>query len=105
MSEKLLHRHAYSFNPKDNGGEQLTLTTSMFSNGDIEAGNDDPKEGIFWNQKIELASYFNSASISLFGISITPEQLREIADELEEIEARTREKLIQAREEKKQVAT
>ena len=105
MAEKLLHRHVYSFNPKDNGGEQLTLVTSMFSNGDIEEGLAGEDGGIFWNQELTLHSYCNSASFNLVGTAIGPDDLRALADELEEIETLTREKLIQSREAKQQAAT
>jgi hypothetical protein len=76
-ADTLLHLHNFVFNSNDNGGEQLSIRTKMFSNGDDKAPN------VYWNQEIELQSYCNSASFNLHGLSITPEKLRKLADELE----------------------
>jgi hypothetical protein len=78
--EKPLHREVHVFNGEDNGGESLTLTTDYFDNGDAAHGLPD---GIYWNQKLTLASYCNSASFELAGAVLTPESLRELADILE----------------------
>ena len=72
----LLDRHVFVFNPSNNGGESLCLTTEFYSNGD-------PGEaGIYTNQEFTLSSYFNSASFNFLG-QMTPENLRRLADELE----------------------
>lgn len=74
-------RHVFSFNPRDNGGEQLTLVSHIIDNGDVAAGI--PKAGVFLNQELSLQSYCNSASFLLFGASLTPDNLRRLANELE----------------------
>ena len=73
--DELLARHCFAFNQKDNGGEQVTLTTKFIANGD--------KDGVFLNQEISLQSYCNSAQINLCGAFLTPEILRELANQLE----------------------
>lgn len=72
--EKYLGRHIFTFNPEDNGGESLSLETEIFDNGDGE---------IVTNQSINLQSYCNSAAIELHGAQITPDTLRQCANELE----------------------
>jgi hypothetical protein len=74
---KRLHSHSFNFSPKQNGGESLILTTIFYDNGDKDDSS------IYTNQSITLQSYENSASINLSGIQITPEILRELADQLE----------------------
>lgn len=81
MPEKLLDTHVFFFNPRDNGGEQLSLTTEIYDNGDAAAGL---AGGIFINQELVLQSYGNSASFFLCGTPMTPELLRKCADRLEE---------------------
>lgn len=78
--DKLLKRHVFCFNPNDNGGESLLLTTEFFWNGDEQ-------DGIYTNQELILQSYLNSASITLFGAAFTPENLRKLADELVNVRA------------------
>lgn len=68
-------RSVFSFNPKDNGGEQLILTTTFIANGD--------ENGVFMNQELSLQSYCNSASFSLCGAIMTPDLLRELANQLD----------------------
>lgn len=75
MSAKKLATHAFSFNPRDNGDEQLILTTEYFDNDD---------GGVFTNQELSLQSCCNSASFELVGAQITPQNLRKLADELEQ---------------------
>lgn len=67
--------HTFTFNPQDNGGEQLILTTKWYDNGDNE---------VFTFQELSLESYYNSASFHLSGAQITPETLRKLANELEQ---------------------
>lgn len=69
-----LKTHSYVFNKADNGGESLCLTTKFFANGD--------PGGIFTNQELTLRSYCNSVTFNLAGATITPEMLRELAEEL-----------------------
>lgn len=82
MSEKktseLLGKHFFVFNKKDNGGEQLCLATNICSNGDPFP------DGIYLEQELTLQSYCNSASFSLLGAPITSNQLRKLADELDQ---------------------
>lgn len=91
MSDKLLKTHAFTFNPQDNGGEQLHLVTYIHDNGDaFSAGEaargrnveDALKGGIWLAHELVLNSYGNSAAIN-FGEAITPANLRRLADELE----------------------
>lgn len=67
--------HAFCFNIADNGGEALTLHTAFFANGD--------PGGVFAHQALTLHSYSNSATIDLCGSVLTPELLRQLAQELE----------------------
>ncbi len=76
-----LTRHCFAFNPTDNGGEQLTLHTVFEDNGD-----DEP----IMSQRLTLQSYCNAAHFELSGVTITPESLRKLANELES-------KLVEAR--------
>lgn len=77
MTDKLLKRHIFIFNPKENGGEQLMLCTNFVDNGDPGSS------GIFTNQALTLQSYCNDATFNLLGASLTPENLRRLANELE----------------------
>jgi len=61
-------------NPEDNGGEQITITTDFFDNGDDE---------LYTHHKIELQSYGNSMSLALYGASLTPTFLRKMADDID----------------------
>lgn len=76
MSKKdsVVMSHVFVFNKKDNGGESLFLTTDFIDNGDNET---------VVNQTLTLNSYCNSASFSLCGATLTPENLRKLANELE----------------------
>lgn len=71
---KLLKTHNFVVNPKDNGGESIIITTEFYDN--------DGKY-ISTIQKITLMSYGNSATINLGSASLTPENLREFANQLE----------------------
>jgi len=77
--DKVLKTHSFTFNPDDNGGESLILTTNFIANGDKIT----PDKGVFLNQELSLQSYCNSASINMFGISFTPKALRDLANQLE----------------------
>lgn len=76
--EKLLKTHSFCFNPGENGGEGLYLTTKFYDNGDGE---------IFYNQELTLQSYYNSASINLDGSPLTSDFLRKLANELDETQS------------------
>lgn len=67
--------HYFRFNPRDNAGEAMSLKTSFYWNGEVD--------GIFWNQELTLQSYQNSTTLSLYGAAISPEDLRQLADEME----------------------
>lgn len=75
--ENPIIRHVFVFNPKDNSGESLSLVTEFFDNGDCT------EDSIYTNQTLSLQSYCNSALFSLLGASLTPENLRRLANELE----------------------
>ncbi len=65
-------------NPEDNGGETVAITIGIYDNGDLAHGL---PNAIFTIGEMSLQSYGNSSSMSLPNIS--PEFLRELADELE----------------------
>jgi hypothetical protein len=77
MSDKKVGRLTFVFNEKDNGGEQLVLTTDLYHNGD--------PGGFYTNQELSLNSYSNSASFNLTGCQLTPEKLRELANQLDKM--------------------
>ncbi len=74
MDDKSIGRHVFLFNPQDNGGEALLLSTDFFANADGE---------IYTSQELSLNSYCNSATFNLMGAPITPDSLRELANELD----------------------
>ena len=77
--DKIVGDHSFCFNPEDNGGESLIISTKFIWNGD-----DPPfKDAIYSNQEISLMSYGNSASFNLSGCELTPKNLRELANQLE----------------------
>jgi hypothetical protein len=86
--EKLLHKHVFTFNPKDNGGESVVLTTTYFDNGDREQDG----STIFGHQELTLHAYGRSASFNL-GVLFTPENLRNLANELESSKIQATKKL------------
>lgn len=83
--EAKLHRHVTELNDS-NGGEALVLETIF----EGEVGEEQP----WMNQSLTLQSYGNSATISFYGY-LTPEKLRNLADELEEANRIATEKLQQ----------
>ena len=70
--------HSFRFDAAAFGAEALTLTTKFIWNGDNLGNN------VFVNQELTLNADCNKAVFCLFGTTITPERLRELADELEE---------------------
>lgn len=79
LKDKLLARNCFVFNPKDNGGETVSLLTEFYSNGEEVTSTD----GVYVNQNLSLQSYGNSASFTLCGAQFTPNNLRELANQLE----------------------
>jgi len=71
-------KHYFVFNEKDSTAEQLILETTYYDNGDGI-----PK-GIYTIQQLELNSYGNIASFTLSGNLFSPDNLRKLADELDE---------------------
>ena len=88
--DDILHEQVINMsNESGLGGEGLSLHVKFIDNGDkIEYNKDGEVEnnGIFMNQEISLQSYCNSASIKLFGNPLTPDMLREMANQLEKAE-------------------
>jgi hypothetical protein len=84
--DKLLDRHTFVFNEHDSGGESLSITTEFYANGDPIT----EKEGVYTNQTLSLQSYCNSASFNLMGANITPDLLRQLANELESVRNKIR---------------
>ena len=82
--DKMVGRNIFVFNKHDNGGEHLVLVTEVFYNGDP------PPNNIYYNQKLTLHSYCNSATFALHGAAITSDSLRELADELDNLEKNAR---------------
>jgi hypothetical protein len=70
---KQLSHFCYCFNPEDNEGEAITLSTSVEQAGTDEA---------FVTQEFTLHSYINSATFQT-SFYLTPEKLRECADKIE----------------------
>jgi hypothetical protein len=75
--DKVAH-HYFTVNEKDDSGEQLSIITKFYQY------DDDPND-VYVNQEITLQSYSNSATFTLVGSPLLPAQLRQLADELEEI--------------------
>ena len=72
---KELKKHVFIFNPKDNGGEQLILVTKFMEDG----------ERILTEQSLNLQSYCNCASFELVGTQLKAKNLRQLANELDEV--------------------
>jgi hypothetical protein len=73
--DKLVAEHYFEFDI-NHGGEGLILRTKYFDNGDDE---------LYSEQTLTLDSYCNSASLFLVGTPLTPELLRRLADELDDV--------------------
>lgn len=73
---KKVAEHKFLFNPKDNGGESLTLKTEVFDNGD-------KFDNLYFNQTLCLQSYCNSAQFNLGTAKLSPNNLRELANQLD----------------------
>lgn len=70
MSAKLVSSKTFEF------GAALVLEVKSFDNGDGDGT-------LFQNQTIEMNANCNSASFNLCGDILTPEMLRQLANELE----------------------
>lgn len=79
-SEYQIGEHTFVLNPIDNGGEHLSLHTTIYHNGDKGS------KGVYTTQELTLNSYGNSASFQLCGARLTPGILRKLADELEVVQ-------------------
>jgi len=77
MDDQIGKKHVFSFNPNDNNGEQLILVTKFTDNGD---GYPD---GIYVTQELRFFSHCNAATFYLTGVTLNPENLRELANQLE----------------------
>lgn len=80
MRQKLVEVHVFCFNPHQNGGESFILSSKI-----IDDGDDEP----LLEQQLILNSYGNSTTLNI--PNLTPQILRQLADELEQ-------KLISAKE-------
>lgn len=78
---KQLGRHCFGFNTKDNGGEAITLTTIIRE--EEPRKSDRPPNTTCIEQEICLNSYCNGAFIKLSQNIISPDTLRQIANELD----------------------
>lgn len=76
----LVRKHLFSLNPNDNGGENVSIETKFFDNGD-------DKDNIYLNTEISSICYGTSTTNLLLAGSatLTPEKLRKLADEIEEV--------------------
>lgn len=85
--DRVLERHVFIFNDKDNGGEQVSFVTDIRHNGD--------PEGVYYDQEISLQSYCNTATIHLLGAAISPDMLRKLANELDAATIRAKQKTLE----------
>lgn len=76
-----LGEHTFVFNNEDNGGEQVSLCTRLY---------DDGQGGASYEQELCLDSYSNGASFTLVGAALTPQKLRQLADQLEAFETKVK---------------
>jgi hypothetical protein len=86
-----LNTHVFNFTPQENGGESLSLTTTIHHNGDV---NDDGTLQTYLNQQLTLHSYCNSATFDLSTAILTPDLLRQLANELESLIVKSNHKKI-----------
>lgn len=70
-----INTHTFVFNQYDNGGETFSFITKFFKNDDLN--------GILTTHHFILQSYCNEAKFSIMGFTITPNQLRLLATQLE----------------------
>jgi len=84
MEEKKLARHVFVFNDFDNSGEQLTLTTDFFDNGDPEP---------ITRQELSLQSYCNATTLTLIGAQLSIEKLTKLLVQLEGVRMVAKQKM------------
>ena len=82
--DDVINTHTFCFNPQDNSGESVILTTKFIPNGNT--GELDV------SQELSLQSYNNSASFYLVGSPLTPANLRTLAEELARAATKARNK-------------
>lgn len=75
--DTLLDTHKFTFILSPGDDNTLSLTTEYFDNGD------GVPDGIYTNQRLTMQSYGNTASFLLCGTSVSSEQLRKLANELD----------------------
>ena len=80
---KPLKTHTFNLNDDSNGGESILLTTSFY---DANEGKYPDVLEIFTNQELTLHSYANSASFNFTDSVLTPDKLRQLANELERVQ-------------------
>lgn len=74
MKNLPIFTHTYYFNPEENGGEAIFLVTKFYKNRDGD---------IYTTQVMAIQSYCSAAELQFVGGTITPEKLRELANQLE----------------------
>lgn len=77
QQDTLLGTHKFTFTLSPGDDNTLSLTTDYFDN------DDGVPAGIYTNQRLTMQSYGNTASFFLCGTSISSEQLRKLANELD----------------------
>ena len=82
---KVIEEHSFIFNPKDNGGEAIILSTDFCDNGD---------EVAYTIQKLSLQCYGKEVEITVSDV-FTPENLRQLANELDRARIQAETKLSQ----------
>lgn len=78
MKDPVLKTHNFYFS-NERGGECISLKTKFIGNGDPITN----KEGVYVNQELILSGYSNAAIFQLTGTTFTPNDLRELANQLE----------------------
>ncbi len=77
----VLRTHRFILNKHLNSGEQISINTEFCNNGDEITET----TGVYINQTIELQSYGNAMSLIICDGCLTPEELRKLADELDQV--------------------
>ena len=68
----------FTVTPRSNGGEEISITTRFFHNGDPDV--EGKSDNIFLNTEIEMQSYGNATTMTLCGNPLTPDILRDLAN-------------------------
>jgi hypothetical protein len=76
MPVEAVKRHSFVFNPNENGGEQIILMTQFFPASPTS-------KDVFAVCELSLQSQGNSATFTLGGDIFSPENLRELANQLD----------------------